>query len=77
MGVSSIPSKSVADPAHGFDQRMVGVYLNALAQLGDVLVERSGLWEIVNTPALIEDCIAINHLSRALVKKPEDGGFPR
>ncbi|MEY4570785.1 MAG: hypothetical protein RLZZ398_2224 [Verrucomicrobiota bacterium] len=56
---------------------MVGVCFDALAQLGDVLVERSGLWEIVNTPALIEDGIAINHLSRALVKEPEDGGFAR
>lgn len=73
----SVSSKSIAYPAHGFDQRMVGVCLDTLTQLGDVLVERSGLWEIVNTPALIEDGIAINHLSRALMEEPEDGGFPR
>jgi hypothetical protein len=56
---------------------MIGVYFNAFTQLGDVLVECAGLREIVNTPALIKYGIAINHLSRTLMKEPKDGGFAR
>ena len=51
------------------DPRVFWIDLDALAKLRNVLVERAAVGEIVLTPAVIEDRVAIQHLALAVVQE--------
>lgn len=51
---------------------LLGVKLDLLAQLGDVLVKGSAVGEVVHAPTFVEDGVAVEDLSYVIVEQRED-----
>lgn len=54
------------------DRRVLGINLNALAQLRNVLIERAAVRHVVQAPALVEERISRDDNSPVFVKKREN-----
>ena len=60
----------IPNPTHRLDDRRIDrIRFNPLPQLGNVLVEGARLGKVIETPAAVEERVAINHLARALVQE--------
>ncbi len=75
-------SEPVSDAANGLDERAGGVGFDPLAELGNVLIQRAGLREIVEPPRLVQDRRSLHFSRRETGWEPADqsrgrGGIPR
>src|SRR4026207_1831333 len=52
------------------------VHLDALAQLGDMLIQRSAVGHVIQTPAPVEERVTRNDGSPVFMKKTEDLDIP-
>ena len=76
-GAALLHPEPVSHAADRFDEGAIGVGFDPLAEFGDVLVQGARFWEVVQSPAFVEDRIAIHHLTGAFMEQGEDGGFAR
>jgi hypothetical protein len=66
---SRLTAKPIAHAPDGFDDPGIQrIDLNPLSQLGDVLIEGARLREIIDSPASIQEQIAINDLAGMCVQ---------
>src|SRR5262245_43141715 len=64
---------AVADAMNGKDNRRVlGIGFDALAQLGDVLVESAAVGHVIQAPAFVEKIVARNNHALVFVEQFED-----
>ena len=67
-GKPSPHPEPVSHAADCFDQRAIRIGFDPLAEFGDVLIQGARFWEVVQSPAFVENRIAIDHLTGAFVE---------